>query len=74
VWDGSPNTPSANAYILFPYRVVRPGSAMDGKYVFDKQLSQRYRTPRNFQLLNYYTFLGNDIRNRNPKIVRNPFE
>jgi hypothetical protein len=74
VWDGSPTTPSANAYILFPYRIVRPGSAMDGKYVFDKQLSQRYRTPRNFQLLNYYNFLGNDIRNANPKIVRNPFE
>jgi len=74
VWDGSPSTPSANAYILFPYRVVRPGSAMDGKYVFDKQLSLRYRTPRNFQLFNYYTFFGNDIRNRNPKIIRNPFE
>ena len=74
VWDGSPNTPSANAYILFPYRVVRPGSPLDGKYVFDKQLSQRYRTPRNFQLFNYYTFLGNGIRNANPKIVRNPFE
>ncbi|OGX84420.1 RagB/SusD family nutrient uptake outer membrane protein [Hymenobacter coccineus] len=74
VWDGNPNTPSANAFILFPYRVVRPGSPMDGKYVFDKQLSLRYRTPRNFQLFNYYTFLGNGIRNANPKIVRNPFE
>ena len=74
VWNGSPSTPSANAYILYPYRVVRPGSAMDGKYVFDKQLSLRYRTPRNFQLFNYYTFLGNGIRNVNPKIVRNPFE
>ena len=74
VWNGSPTTPSANAYILFPYRVVRPGTSMDGKYVFDKQLSLRYRTPRNFQLFNYYTFLGNGIRNANPKIVRNPFE
>jgi hypothetical protein len=54
--------------------VVRPGNALNGKYVFDKQLSQRYRTPRNFQLFNYYTFLGNGIRTANPKIVRNPFE
>ncbi len=47
---------------------------MDGKYVFDKRVAPRYRTPRNFQLFNYYTFIGNDIRNRNPNIVRNPFE
>ncbi|HET9504391.1 MAG TPA: RagB/SusD family nutrient uptake outer membrane protein [Hymenobacter sp.] len=74
LWDGSPNNPSAVAYVLFPYRIVRPGSPLDGKYVFDKLLPSRYRPPRFFQLFNYYTFFGNDIRNRNPKIVRNPFE
>jgi len=74
VWNGDANNPTAVAYVLFPYRVVRPGSAMDGKYVFDKRVAPRYRTPRNFQLFNYYTFIGNDIRNRNPSIVRNPFE
>jgi len=74
VWNGSPTSATAVAYVLFPYRIVRPGSAMDGKYVFEKQLPARYRPARNFQLFNYYTFLGNDIRNRNPKIVRNPFE
>jgi hypothetical protein len=74
VWNGSPTSSTAVAYVLFPYRVVRPGSAMDGKYVFEKQLPARYRPARYFQLFNYYTFLGNDIRNRNPKIVRNPFE
>jgi hypothetical protein len=74
VWNGSPTSPTAVAYVLFPYRVVRPGSSMDGKYVFEKQLPARYRPARFFQTFNYYTFLGNDIRNRNPKIVRNPFE
>jgi len=74
VWNGDVNNPTAVSYVLFPYRVVRPGSPLDGKYVFDKRLTPRYRTPRNFQLLNYYTFLGNGIRNANPKIVRNPFE
>jgi len=74
VWNGNSSNPDAVAYVLFPYRVVRPGSAMDGKYVFDKRVSPRYRTPRNFQLFNYYTFIGNDIRNRNPLVVRNPFE
>jgi hypothetical protein len=74
LWNGNASNPSAVAYVLFPYRVVRPGSAMDGKYVFDKRVAPRYRTPRNFQPFNYYTFLGNGIRNNNPKIVRNPFE
>ena len=74
VWNGSPTSPTAVAYVLFPYRIVRPGSSMDGKYVFEKQLPARYRPARFFQTFNYYTFLGNDIRNRNPKIVRNPFE
>jgi hypothetical protein len=74
VWNGSPTSPTAVAYVLFPYRIVRPGSSMDGKYVFEKQLPARYRPARFFQLFNYYTFLGNGIRNANPKIVRNPFE
>jgi hypothetical protein len=74
VWNGSPSSPTAVAYVLFPYRIVRPGSSMDGKYVFEKQLPARYRPARFFQLFNYYTFLGNGIRNANPKIVRNPFE
>jgi hypothetical protein len=74
VWNGSPTSPTAVAYVLFPYRIVRPGSAMDGKYVFEKQLPARYRPARFFQTFNYYTFLGNDLRNRNPKLVRNPFE
>jgi hypothetical protein len=74
VWNGNSSNPDAVAYVLFPYRVVRPGSAMDGKYVFDKRVSPRYRTPRNFQLFNYYTFIGNATLNGNPKIVRNPFE
>ncbi len=74
VWNGSPTSSTAVAYVLFPYRIVRPGSPLDGKYVFEKKLPARYRPPRFFQLFNYYTFFGNDIRNRNPKIVRNPFE
>lgn len=74
VWNGDNNNPNAVAYVLYPYRVVRPGSSMDGKYVFDKRVAPRYRTPRNFQLFNYYTFIGNTTLNANPKVVRNPFE
>ncbi|WP_022824119.1 RagB/SusD family nutrient uptake outer membrane protein [Hymenobacter norwichensis] len=74
IWDGNPNNYNAVAYVLYPYRVVRPGSPQDGKYVFDRKVAPRFRTPRNFQLFNYYNFIGNGILNNNPKIVRNPFE
>jgi hypothetical protein len=74
VWNGNANNYSATTYVLYPYRVVRPGDPRDGKYVFRRILSPRFRTPRNFQLANYYTFIGQDVLNNNPKIVRNPFQ
>ncbi|OUJ74019.1 RagB/SusD family nutrient uptake outer membrane protein [Hymenobacter crusticola] len=74
VWNGNANTYSAVAYVLFPYRVVRPGSPLDGKYVFDRKVAPRFRTPRNFQVLNYYSFIDQSVINNNPKIVRNPFQ
>jgi hypothetical protein len=74
VWNGNPNTYSAVAYVLYPYRVVRPGDPRNNKYVFRRIVAPRFRTPRNFQLANYYSFIGQDILNNNPKIVRNPFQ
>ncbi|MDF7811600.1 RagB/SusD family nutrient uptake outer membrane protein [Hymenobacter sp. YC55] len=74
VWNGNANNYSAVAYVLFPYRVVRPGSPLDGKYVYDRKVAPRFRTPRNFQVLNYYSFIDQNVINNNPKIVRNPFQ
>ncbi|RZK87783.1 MAG: RagB/SusD family nutrient uptake outer membrane protein, partial [Hymenobacter sp.] len=74
IWNGDNNNYSANAYVLFPYRVVRPGSPLDGKYVFEKRVSPRYRPARNFQPFNYYTYIDGNVLNNNPKIVRNPYQ
>ncbi|WP_375436114.1 RagB/SusD family nutrient uptake outer membrane protein [uncultured Hymenobacter sp.] len=74
VWNGDPNNYNAVAYVLYPYRVVRPGDPRDGKYVYERLVAPRFRTPRNFQLLNYYTFIGQGLIGSNPKLVRNPFE
>lgn len=73
VWNGSPNNPNAVMYALYPYRVVRPGDARDGKYVFVKMVAPRFRAPRQFQLGNYYSSIDQNVINNNPKIVRNPF-
>lgn len=73
VWNGNSANPDAMIYALYPYRVVRPGHATHGKYVFDKLVAPRFRAPRFFQMANYYSFIPQNAIDNNPKIVRNPF-
>jgi starch-binding outer membrane protein, SusD/RagB family len=73
VWNGLPNDPVAHVHVLFPYRVVRPGHANHGKFVFDRFPSTRMTAPRFFRLGNYYSEVPNAVVSNNPKIVRNPF-
>ncbi|MEZ0542816.1 RagB/SusD family nutrient uptake outer membrane protein [Fibrella arboris] len=74
VWDGNTANPDAMLTALYPYRVVRPGSAQDGKYIFIKMVAPRFRAPRLFQFGNYYSSIDQAVINNNPKIVRNPFQ
>jgi hypothetical protein len=73
VWNGSSASADAMIYALYPYRVIRPGSPHDGKYVFVKMVAPRFRAPRFFQLGNYYTAIDQSVLNNNPKIIKNPF-
>ena len=73
VWNGNASNPDAVMYALYPYRVVRPGHATHGKYVFDKLVAPRFRAPRFFQMGNYYSSIEQLVIDNNPKIVRNPF-
>lgn len=75
VWNGSTSSPDAMQYALYPYRVVRPGDATkDGKFIFVKLVSPRFKAPRFYQLANYYSSIDQAVLNNNPKIVRNPFQ
>ncbi len=74
VWNGIDGDPQATHYAFFPYRVNEPGSAEDGKWVFDKQKEHMSVYPRHFQMKNYYDFLDQDWLNRNPKLVKNPYQ
>ena len=69
LWNGvqSENT---MLYALYPYRVI--GGPNDGKYIFDRHVANRFKTPRNFRLGNYYTSFDQDVLNKNPKLVQNP--
>ena len=73
MWDGDPQNEDAQIGALYPYRVVRPGHPNHNKYVFVKQDAPRFESPRFFRLGNYYSEIGQGIRNDNPKIVQNPF-
>ena len=74
IWNGIANDPQATHYALFPYKVNQPGHEAHGKWVFDKQKAHMSVHPRFFQLQNYYNFLEQDWVNRNPKLVKNPFQ
>lgn len=73
VWDGTPNNPDANIFALLPYRIVRPGHADHGKFVFDRVKAPRNTRPRHFRDGNYYSEIPQSVINNNPKLVRNPF-
>lgn len=73
VWNGSPASRDAVVYALYPYRVVRPGDPRHGKYVFVKLTAPRFIAPRFFRIGNYYASIAQDVLDKNPKLVRNPF-
>jgi hypothetical protein len=72
-WSGNSSNPESMITSLYPYRLVRPGDPRDGKFVFVKSVAPRFRAPRFFQMGNYYSLIGQNIIDANPKIVRNPF-
>ena len=74
VWNGVINSANAQHWALFPYLVVAPGTANDGKYVFDRLAFSNSLHPRFFELRNYYNFIDLGWQNSNPKIVLNPFQ
>lgn len=59
---------------LWPYRIYNPGSENDGKWIYKEFLSNQVTGADNWQLGNYYSNIGNDILNNNPKIVRQPLQ
>nr|WP_199078609.1 RagB/SusD family nutrient uptake outer membrane protein [Pedobacter sp. ASV19] len=74
VWDGSENDPNAVVWGLYGYRVIRPGHADNGKFIYERIRPSRFRRARFFRLANYYSSIDQTVLNNNPKIVRNPFQ
>lgn len=73
LWDGTSGSETASLYVLFPYRIVCPGTPEHDRYVFDRFPSDRQTAPRQFRMGNYYSQLPQSALDNNPKLVRNPF-
>jgi hypothetical protein len=85
VWDGSPTTKadllsnigvatkrSTQPWGLWPYKVYNPSSPNNGKWIFREVLPSKVTASNRFQFGNYYSFINDNIRAANPKIVRQP--
>lgn len=57
---------------LWPYKIYNPGAANHDKWVYEIVKPSAVTGADRFRLGNYYSEIGEDIRNRNPLIVRNP--
>ncbi|WP_205514450.1 RagB/SusD family nutrient uptake outer membrane protein [Longitalea arenae] len=85
VWDGNKMTAadllsnigsatkrSTQPFGLWPYRLHNPGNANHGKWSFRIVLPVTVTGANRFRLGNYYSFIDDNIRANNPKIVRQP--
>lgn len=85
VWDGNPMSAAdlvsnigsstkrnTQPWGLWPYKVYDPASLNNGKWIFKEVLPNRVTTSDRFRLGNYYSFIGDDVINNNPQIIRNP--
>lgn len=85
VWDGNPTTladlttnigkatkRSTQPWGLWPYKVFDAGSPNNGKWIFKEVLPSVVTGSNRFLFGNYYSYIGDNIRAANPKIVRQP--
>lgn len=69
---GKSDVSSTRVFALWPYKVYDPGGANNGKYIFKQVIPGAVTSAHGFRLGNYYGAINDDIRNNNPKIVKNP--
>ncbi len=85
VWDGNKMTATdlvsnigtatkrnTQPYALWGYKLYDPASPDNGKWVYKIVLPSLVTGSNRFRLGNYYSFINDDIRANNPKIVRQP--
>ncbi|MBO9203252.1 MULTISPECIES: RagB/SusD family nutrient uptake outer membrane protein [Niastella] len=85
VWDGNKMTVadllsnigtaakrSTQPYGLLPYKYYDPASANNGKWLYKVSLPALVTGANRFRLGNYYSWIDDNVRANNPKIVKQP--
>lgn len=74
IWNGQQGNATSTMFVLFPYKIYAPGNPNHGKWVFEKRKSSHVMYPRYFRFQNYYNFIAQEWIDKNPKLVRNPYQ
>ena len=69
---GNAQAVSTRVFGLKPFKYYEPGSPNNGKWIFEEFLPAPVFNAHRFRLGNYYSLIGDNVRNNNPKIIRNP--
>jgi hypothetical protein len=69
---GKADKKSTQPYSLLPYKIYNPGQPNHNKWIYKVALSNLVTGSNRFRFGNYYSFINDDIRSRNPKVVRQP--
>ncbi len=82
IWNGEtvdlPDNPgdaeavSTRVFGLKPFKVYDPTGPNHEKWIFEEFVPNPVFNPHRFRLGNYYSLIGDNVRNANPKVVRNP--
>ena len=74
VFNGNSSDRASRHRMLWPYLVVDPGNPHNGEWIFVEDFYWMSPNARYFQMKNYYNFIDNDWINKNPLLVKNPFQ
>ncbi|RXF72448.1 RagB/SusD family nutrient uptake outer membrane protein [Arcticibacter tournemirensis] len=69
---GAASKRNTQPYGLIPYKIYNPSSTENGRWMFRITRPGKVTGADRFRLGNYYSYIGDDVINNNPKIVRNP--
>jgi starch-binding outer membrane protein, SusD/RagB family len=86
IWDGTKMTVAdllgnigkestkrnTQPFSLWPYKYHNPGNANHGKWLYKINMLGAVTAANRFQMGNYYSFIDDNVRANNPKIVRQP--
>ncbi len=74
IFNGNSSDRRARHRMLWPYLVVDPGNPHNGEWMFVEDFYWMSPNARYFQAKNYYNFIDNSWIDKNPLLVKNPYQ